>query len=132
MTDWYDRVEREEGRYYVNEIGYHGSNVDSRAHPEGSVFFRRRRGRRFRTRYIVCVSNKWGQLQITNTEVRYRKSKKAWGIFIADEVVAHYRTLRSAKLALMPGVLDRMGAEGDRCLDPPYSEQSSKSEASAH
>lgn len=129
MTDWHQDIAIDRNVRYHDVVGYTGSRVDSKNHPEGSIFFRRRRRRKLRTRYIVCKSDEWGQLHITNTEIRYRKSKKAWGIFIEDEVVAHYRTLKAAKLALMPGVLDRMGAEGDRCLDPPYCEQSSKSEA---
>ena len=100
--------------------------LDRKLYPEGSVLFKRRKRRKFRTRYIVCKTDAGGQLHATNTEIRYRKSRKAWGVFFNGAPVRHYLSLKAAKLALMPGVLDRMGAEGHRCLDHPCSAPSSK------
>jgi len=77
----------------------------------------------------VCVVTPFKSLEVTNGEIRYRKSKKVWGIFIDGVPVRHYLSIKAAKLALMPGVLDRMAAEGHRCLDPPCSAPSSKIEA---
>ncbi len=129
MDDWRNQIITTSCRY-EEVLGYgYNNQVDRKQYPAGSVFFRRRKKRKFRTRYVVCHSNKWGILSVTNAEIRYRKSRRAWGIFIDDQPVAHYFTLKAAKLALSPGVLDRMGAEGDRCQDPPCSAPSSKTEA---
>lgn len=129
MADWHDSIKEDTDQVWWQVFGrgtsrYVGSNV-----AEGSIFFYRRGRRKLRTRYIVCRANAQRQLHITNAEIRYRKSKLSWGVFIDDVPVRHYRTLKAAKLALLPGLLDRMGAEGDRCLDPPCSVTSSKNEA---
>lgn len=127
--DWQDAIHIRTDLNWSDLFGWGRRSSVDRDTPDGSVFFKRRKGRKFRTRYIVLRSGAHGRLQITNAEVRYRKSRKAWCVFVDDEPVRHYRTLKAAKLALMPGVLDRMGAEGDRCLDLPYCGPSSKSEA---
>jgi hypothetical protein len=127
--DWHDLIEVNTSASWYDLFHYRPQRVNLRQTLTGSVVFYRRSKRRLRTRYVVCQADDRGFLHITNAEIRYRKSRKAWGVYINNTPVRHYRSLKGAKMSLMPGVLDRMGAEGDRCLDPPCSERSSKNEA---
>jgi hypothetical protein len=93
---------------------------------EGATYFLRRKNRKFRKRYIVIQTDDVRRKRVTNAEIRYRKSKKAWTIYIDKKPVRSYRTLIAAKMALMPCPLDRMAAEVDAtCPDMSDSEKSS-------
>lgn len=129
MSDWHKSIVVDRRRAWWEVMGYGGGQWTESDTLEGTLFLRRRANRKLRRRYIIVRSTSRGRLEITNAEVRFRKSKNAWGIFIDDEPVRHYRTLKAVRMSLNNCILDRMGAEGDRCLDPPYSAPSSKSEA---
>jgi hypothetical protein len=132
MEDWQDAIKDKKRQDWWGLFGDSYGPPLKRGTPEGVIQFKRRKTRKFRARYIVLRTDKFSRLKITNAEIRYRKSKKWWTIYIDNLPVRSYRTLKAAKLSLLPGVLDRMGAEADRCEVTTSSAMNSASEALGH
>lgn len=126
MSDWYDQVLPIAASWGLwDTISHHLPD-----HPKpGDVVFRRRKGRKDRNRYYVLRANSRGSFEAVSAVIQYQKNRNAWAVFVFDpSVSAHrltsfngshqdpvkrYKTLSSAKMALMTNPLDRVGAESD-------------------
>lgn len=65
-------------------------------------------------RYLVFKIDEDQYPKVTNAEIRYRKSRKCWGYYIdCDFTGVEYKTLKQAKAALGPTIVDRLAAEFD-------------------
>lgn len=81
----------------------------------GDVVFKRGP---FKKRYIVFKVDSGGRLRPTNAEVRYRKSRKLWEVFIGGQPSGlEFKKLASAKCSLKPSILDKLAAEAMEAED---------------